>query len=603
MERIARLKRDIAHLPMQAGVYQYFDKDGTIIYVGKAKQLKKRVAQYFTAMDKQVGKLRMLVKRIERFEYIVVASEMDALLLENNLIKKYKPRYNVLLKDDKSFPWICVKKEPFPRVFSTRQVVDDGSTYYGPYASVRMMRAILELIESLYPIRNCKYNLSDKNIEEAKFRVCLNYHINKCLAPCVGKQTAEDYAQNIEDIHHILKGNIAELIKTLKSKMMAFAEQLAFEKARMLKERIDLLSQYRSKSLVVNPKIKDVDVCSYIEDESSAYVNYMKVLNGAIVQTHTIEIKKRLQESPEELLQIGIGEMSVRFGLYAPELIVPFAIDLEKADTRIFTPKIGDKRQLLELSERNVRYYLMDKQKKKTLVDPERHSKRILGQLQKDLRMEVLPRHIECFDNSNFQGAYPVAAMVMFKNGKPYKKGYRHFNIKTVVGPDDFGSMEEIIYRRYKRLLEEKAPLPQLIIIDGGKGQLSAALKSLEALGLRSKITVIGIAKKLEEIYFPSDSLPIYIDKRSESLKIIQHARNEAHRFGITHHRQQRDKNTLKTELTDIKGIGKILADKLLKAFGSVQKIKESHVDAISAVIGTAKAELIIEHFKTQINE
>lgn len=598
MSSLERIKQDISNLPQQPGVYQYYDKDDTIIYVGKAKNLRRRVAQYFTAIDKHQGKMRVLVKRIVRFTFVVVETEMDALLLENNLIKKYQPRYNVLLKDDKSFPWICVKKEPFPRVFSTRRLLNDGSTYYGPYASVRMMRAILELIENLYPIRNCKLNLSDKKIAEQNYRVCLNYHIKKCLGPCVGKQSAADYEQNIQEIHHILKGNIADLIKELKAKMMQFAEALAFEKARMLKERIDLLLQYRSKSLVVNPKIKDVDVCSYVEDEQAAYVNYMRVLNGAIVQTHTIEIKKRLQESPEELLQLGIGEVSSRFGLQAPELVVPFALPLEIPNRRVNVPKIGDKKHLLDLSERNARYYLADKNKKKSLIDPDRHSKRILETLQKDLRMQVLPTHIECFDNSNFQGAYPVAAMVMFKQGKPYKKGYRHYNIKTVVGPDDFSSMAEIIHRRYKRLLEEEAPLPQLIIIDGGKGQLSAALKSLEALGLRSKISIIGIAKRLEEIFFPGDSIPIYIDKRSESLKLIQHARNEAHRFGITHHRHQRDKDTLKTELTAIKGIGQKLSQKLLQAFGSVEGVKNSQPAALIQLVGPAKAKLIRQYFE-----
>ncbi len=591
------IKKQIRTLPKQPGVYQYYDKDGVIIYVGKAKNLKNRVSSYFTAIDKQSGKLRVLVKKIANLEYIVVETELDALLLENNLIKKYRPRYNILLKDDKTFPWICIKKESFPRVFSTRLVKDDGSKYFGPYASVRMMKTILELVKQLYPIRSCNHHLSDKNIQDGKFKLCLDFHIGKCLGPCVGKQSAEDYDENINEVVRILKGNISSLIQELKSKMMAFAEDMQFEKAQMLKERLEILSNYRSKSMVVNPKLNNIDVCSFVEDDESAYINYLKVIDGAIIQTHTIELKKKLDEDAVQLLQMGLAEMQLRFGLDSKELLIPFEIDLEFKNTIITIPKIGDKKHLLDLSERNAKYYKLEKNKKKDLIDPERHSKRIMTTMQKDLRMNEMPRHIECFDNSNLQGSYPVAAMVMFKNTKPYKKGYRHYNIKTVEGPDDYASMTEVIYRRYKRLLDEKEELPQLIVVDGGKGQLSAAVTSLDKLGLRGKITIIGIAKRLEEIYFPGDSLPLYIDKKSESLKIIQYLRDEAHRFGITHHRSKRDKDTLKTELTEIKGIGPQTSELLLKKFISVKKIKELDLKTLESTIGLSKAQIVFQFF------
>ena len=592
------IKSQIKLLPNKPGVYQYFDKDDVIIYVGKAKNLKNRVSSYFTAIDKQSGKLKILVKKIVKLHYIVVETELDALLLENNLIKKYQPRYNILLKDDKTFPWICIKNERFPRIFSTRIVRNDGSQYFGPYASIRMMKTILELVKQLYPIRTCKHHLSEKNIASRKFKVCLDYHIDKCLGPCVGKQSIEDYQSDIDDIKGILKGNISNLIKELKRKMMHYAEEMQFEKAQMLKDRLDILQNYRSKSLVVNPNMQDVDVCSFMEDEEAAYINFLRVIDGAIVQTHTVELRKKMEEGPVQLLQMGLAEMQQRFGFYAKELLLPFEIDLELKGVTITIPKIGDKKHLLELSERNAKYYKIEKHKKKDLIDPERHSKRILAKMQSDLRMIVQPKQIECFDNSNFQGAYPVAAMVMFKNAKPYKKGYRHYNIRTVVGADDFASMAEVVYRRYKRLLDGKADLPQLIIVDGGKGQLSAAVESLERLNLRGKITIIGVAKKLEEIYFPGDSLPLYIDKKSETLKIIQHLRDEAHRFGITHHRNKRDKGTLKTELTDIKGIGPKIAETLLKEFISVKKIKVQDLKTLEKVIGVAKGALVFGYFR-----
>ncbi|MCK5777102.1 MAG: excinuclease ABC subunit C, partial [Bacteroidales bacterium] len=448
------------------------------------------------------------------------------------------------------------------------------------------------------PIRSCKHHLSEKNITSRKFKVCLDYHIDKCLAPCIGKQRLEDYQSDIEDIKGILKGNISNLIKELKRKMMRYAEEMQFEKAQLLKERLAILQNYRSKSLVVNPNMQDVDVCSFIEDEEAAYINFLRVIDGAIVQTHTVELRKKMAEMPVQLLQMGLAEMQQRFGFYAKELLLPFEIDLELKGVTITVPKIGDKKHLLDLSERNAKYYKIEKHKKKDLIDPERHSKRILAKMQKDLRMIEQPKQIECFDNSNFQGSYPVAAMVMFKNAKPYKKGYRHYNIKTVVGADDFASMAEVVYRRYKRLLDEKAELPQLIIVDGGKGQLNAAVESLDTLNLRGKITIIGVAKKLEEIYFPGDSLPLYIDKKSETLKIIQHLRDEAHRFGITHHRNKRDKGTLKTELTNIKGIGPKIAEILLKEFKSVKKIKEQDLKSLQGIIGMAKGTLVFEYFQ-----
>ncbi|MCD6180279.1 MAG: excinuclease ABC subunit C [Bacteroidales bacterium] len=597
---IDQLHLQIRSLPQSPGVYQYFDTEDKIIYVGKAKNLKKRVASYFNKEKSASGKLRVLVSKIVRIEFMVVDTELDALLLENNLIKKYQPRYNILLKDDKTFPWICIKNEPFPRIFSTRNIIKDGSEYFGPYASVKMMNTVLYLVHQLYPIRSCKLQLTKQNIAAKKFKVCLDYHIGKCLAPCVGKQSETEYMESIQEIRNIIKGDIVSLISNLKGRMMSYAKEMEFEKAQLLKDRIDLLTSYRSKSLVVNPKIHNVDVFSFIIEDDKAFVNFLKIINGAIVQTHTIELKKRLEETNIQLLELAMAELYSRFGSNAKEIILPFKIDLSFPDSKITIPKKGDKKQLLDLSTRNAHFYQLERQKRKDLVDPNRHSKRILEQLQHDLHMKVIPEHIECFDNSNFQGDYPVAAMVMFKNAKPYKKGYRHYNIKTVEGPDDFHSMEEVIYRRYKHLLDEKKPLPQLIVVDGGKGQLSASVRSLEKLNLRGKISIIGIAKKLEEIYFPNDSLPLYINKKSESLKLIQNLRDEAHRFGITHHRNKRDKGTLKTELTDIKGIGKLTAELLLREFGSVLKIKKLEKEAIANTIGQAKAEIVFKYFKNK---
>lgn len=586
----------IKTLPSNPGIYQFFNKDGKVIYVGKAKNLKKRVSSYFG--KEQFGKVRVLVGKITDIKHIVVDTELDALLLENNLIKKYQPRYNVMLKDDKTFPWICVKNEPFPRVFSTRHVLKDGSTYFGPYASVKMMNTLLDLIRNLYQLRTCRLNLKKENIDRKKFKVCLEYHLGNCKGPCEGLQTEEDYDNTISEIKEILKGNIHSVIRQLKELMTKYADALEFEKAQVVKEKIEILEKYQSKSVVVNPKIENADVFSILSDDNSGYVNYFRVVNGAIVQSHTVELKKKLDETDEELIALAIVDLRERFASNSPEIIIPLKIDLELPGTRITIPRIGDKKHLLELSERNAKYYKLEKEKQLELVDPERHTNRIMGRMMKDLRMKVEPRHIECFDNSNIQGDHPVAAMVCFKNGKPSKKEYRHFNIKTVEGPNDFASMEEVIFRRYKRLLDENKPLPQLIVVDGGKGQLSAALKSLEKLGLRGKIAIIGIAKRLEEIYYPGDSLPLYLDKKSETLKIIQHLRDEAHRFGITHHRNKRSKEAVKSVLTEIDGIGYSYAQKLLWKFKSVNKIKAASLEELQESIGKSKGKIVYDYFK-----
>lgn len=600
MQKPEHIQNLLRTLPDSPGVYQYYDETGKIIYVGKAKSLKKRVASYFNKDQYENGKTQVLVKKIADIKYIIVNTEIDALLLENNLIKKYQPRYNVMLKDDKTYPWICIKNERFPRVFSTRNVIRDGSLYFGPYASVRVMNMVLDLIRQLFNLRNCNYQLTEENIKAGKFKVCLEYHIGNCAAPCVGKESEEDYNQTIAAIKDIVKGNASSVSKYLRDIMHEQIARLQYEKAQLTKEKIDLLEKFQSKSTVVNPSITNVDVYSIITDERSGYVNFLKIMNGAIIQSHTLELKKKLEETPEELLTLAIIELRERFESNAKEILVPFEIDLQLPEASFFVPQRGDKKQLLELSERNVDYFRKDKLKQESLVDPERHTKRILEQMKKDLHLTEEPRHIECFDNSNFQGAYPVAAMTVFKDVKPSKKDYRHFNIKTVEGPDDFASMEEIIYRRYKRVLEENASLPQLIVIDGGKGQLSSALESLEKLGLRGKVGIIGIAKKLEEIYFPGDSIPMYLDKRSETLKIIQQIRDEAHRFGITHHRKRRDKGTLKTELTEIKGVSDTTANKLLSHFKSVKRVKEAREDELTAIVGQAKAKLIIEFYKAK---
>ncbi|MFT4525361.1 MAG: excinuclease ABC subunit C [Bacteroidia bacterium] len=592
-----KIKRILKTIPDDSGVYQYYDSEGKLIYVGKAKNLKKRVSSYFTKDRYDSRKTALLVKKIEDIKFVVVETEMDALLLENNLIKEHQPHYNVLLKDDKTFPWICIKKERFPRIFSTRTVVRDGSQYFGPYTSVKMLNTLLELIRQLYPLRNCNYNLSQENIEGEKFKTCLEFQIGNCLGPCVGLQEEAEYNESIVQIKKIIKGNISEVKNHLKAAMQEFADNMEFEKAQVVKEKMDQLENYQSRSTVVSPVVNNADVFSIISDIKTAYVNYLRVVEGAIVQAYTMELRKKLDEPDEELMALAIVELRDRMRSDAKELILPFKPQIELDGVKITVPQRGDRSQLLKLSTRNAIMFKRDKEKQVEIIDPDRHANRIMAQMKEDLRMKEEPRHIECFDNSNMQGTNPVAAMVCFKNGKPAKKEYRNYNIKTVVGPDDFASMEEVIFRRYRRLLEEKAPLPQLIIVDGGKGQLSSAVKSLDKLELRGKITIIGIAKRLEEIFFPGDSVPLYIDKRSESLKVIQFARNEAHRFGITHHRNRRAKDTIKSELTEIKGISHKSAQQLLWKFKSVKRVKEATETELAEEIGKAKAKIVFVYY------
>ncbi|WP_268225237.1 excinuclease ABC subunit UvrC [Sinomicrobium oceani] len=582
-------------LPDSPGVYQFYDKDGKILYVGKAKNLKKRVSSYFNKQHDN-GKTRVLVRKIEDIKHIVVPTETDALLLENNLIKKYQPRYNVLLKDDKSYPWLCIKKERFPRIFSTRRVIRDGSEYFGPYTNIRTIRTLLELIKGLYPLRTCNYDLSKPKVDAGKYKVCLEYHLGNCKGPCEGLQTEEEYNTQIRAIREILKGNFKDSLHTFRERMKAYAEDMQFEEAQKIKEKLEVLENYQAKSTIVNPKISNVDVFSIVSDDSYGYVNFLQLSYGAIIRAHTIEMKKKLEESDEELLELAITELRQRFHSRSREIYVPFPVEVSP-EVKVTVPKLGDKKRLLELSERNARFYRQERFKQTKITDPDRHVNRIMTQMKQDLRLKQEPRHIECFDNSNIQGTNPVAACVVFKDGKPSKKDYRHFNIKTVEGPDDFASMEEVVFRRYKRLVEEGQSLPQLIVIDGGKGQLSSALKSLDILGLRGKIAIIGIAKRLEEIYYPGDSVPLYLDKKSETLKIIQHLRNEAHRFGITFHRNKRSNAALDTELTNIEGVGDKTAEELLKEFRSVKRIKEAELGDISKVIGQAKARKIYDYF------
>ncbi|PRZ26377.1 excinuclease ABC subunit UvrC [Flavobacterium granuli] len=591
------LELQIQTLPDGPGVYQYYDKQGKILYVGKAKNLKKRVSSYFNKIH-DTAKTNVLVKKIVTIKHIVVPTETDALLLENNLIKTLQPRYNVLLRDDKSYPWLCIKKEPFSRIFATRRMVKDGSEYFGPYTSFKTVNTILELIKELYPLRTCNYDLSESNIESGKFRVCLEYHIGNCKGPCEGYETLEHYQKQVDAIREILKGNFKESMKDFKRVMMELAQNMHFEEAQKIKEKIEVLENYQSRSTIVNPKITNVDVFSIVSDESAAYVNFLQISHGSIIRSHTMEIKKKLEETDEELLELAIIELRERFQLLSKEVIVPFSVDLGEK-IKVTVPQLGDKKQILDLSIRNAKFYRIEQLKQLQIVDPDRHANRIMAQMQKDLRLHVEPRHIECFDNSNIQGTNPVAACVVFKDGKPSKKDYRHFNIKTVEGPDDFASMQEVVYRRYKRLLDEKEPLPQLIIIDGGKGQLSSALKSLDELGLRGKIAIIGIAKRLEELFYPGDSVPLYLDKKSETLKVIQQLRNEAHRFGITHHRDKRSKSALNSSIESIPGIGEKTMLTLIQHFKSVKRLKLATEKEISDVIGVSKAKKITDFYKT----
>lgn len=586
----------IQTLPDNPGVYQYYDKDGKILYVGKAKNLRKRVASYFNKVH-DTAKTNVLVKKIVSIKHIVVPTETDALLLENNLIKSLQPRYNILLKDDKTYPWICIKKEAFPRIFPTRKMVKDGSEYFGPYTSFKTVNTLLELIKELYPLRTCTYDLSPHNIQSHKYKVCLEYHIGNCKGACEGQESATQYQEYISAVREILKGNFKESLKDFKQHMLQLAANLQFEEAQKIKEKIEVLENYQAKSTIINPKIASLDVFSIVSDESMAYVNFLQVAHGAIVRSHTLDIKKKLQESDKHLLSLAVVELRERFSLNAKEVILPFPINLGE-NIKVTVPQLGDKKQILDLSLRNAKYYRIEQLKQIKITDPDRHTNRLMAQMQKDLRLAVPPTHIECFDNSNIQGTNPVAACVVFKDGKPSKKDYRHFNIKTVDGPNDFASMEEVVYRRYKRLLEEKQPLPQLIIIDGGKGQLSSALKSLDALQLRGKIAIIGIAKRLEELFYPEDPIPLYLDKKSETLKTIQHLRNEAHRFGITFHRNQRSKNAIQSSLENITGIGEKTQNTLLQHFKSAKRVQEATPDQLAAVVGKAKAQKIIAYYK-----
>ncbi|WP_188370346.1 excinuclease ABC subunit UvrC [Muriicola marianensis] len=582
-------------LPGSPGVYQFFDKDGKMLYVGKAKNLKKRVTSYFTKTHEN-GKTRVMVKKIRNIKHIVVPTESDALLLENNLIKKYQPRYNVLLKDDKSYPWICIKNERFPRIFPTRKLIRDGSEYFGPYTSMKTVKTLLDLIRSVYPLRTCNYDLSEEKITAGKYKVCLEYHMGNCKGPCEGLQQEEEYRQQIDDIREIIKGNFKSSLHYFRKEMKSLAADMQFEAAQQIKNKIEVLENYQAKSTIVNPKINNVDVFSIISDEAYAYINFLQLSHGSIIRSHTMEIKKKLQETDKDLLQLAIVEIRNRFQSQSRELYLPFPLALPD-DLKVTVPKLGDKKKILDLSERNARFFRQERFKQVKITDPDRHVNRIMAQMKKDLRLPEEPRHIECFDNSNIQGSNPVAACVVFRDGKPAKKEYRHFNIRTVEGPDDFASMEEVVFRRYRRLLEEGSSLPQLIVIDGGKGQLSSALKSLEALNLRGKIAIIGIAKRLEEIYFPGDPVPLYLDKKSETLRIIQQLRNEAHRFGITFHRDKRSKNAIHSVLEDIQGIGDKTAEQVLKKFKSVKRVKEASLEDLSEVVGYAKAKKIYENF------
>ncbi len=587
-----RLKNIVSAIPENPGVYRFYDKDGSLVYVGKAKNLRKRVQSYF---NKSVtGKTKVMMGKVMDIQHTVVETESEALLLENNLIKQYQPRYNVLLKDDKTFPWICVKEEPFPRVFMTRNVIRDGSVYYGPYTSVVMVKTLLSLIKQLYPLRTCSYNLSKDKIESGRYKVCLEYHLGNCLGPCEGYQSEADYNESVGQVKEILKGNIHTVTRYLKNLMKEYAGELQFEQAQAIKEKLEILQKYRSRSTVVNPRIRDVDVFGMESAGDGVFVNYLKIIHGAVIQTHTIELRKRIEESNDELMALAITELRDRHSSLAKEIVIGKTPEIRIEDVKYTIPRKGDKKRLLELSERNARVYKLNRLKTKSKT-PDDRIRENLERMKQDLHLPSLPVHIECFDNSNIQGSDPVAACVVFRNARPLKKEYRHYNIKTVKGPDDFASMEEVVFRRYRRLLDEDADLPDLIIIDGGKGQLNAAIKSLENLGLRGKIPVIGIAKRLEEIYFPGDSVPLYIDKNSISLKIIQNLRNEAHRFGIGFHRDKRSKTMIKSSLDEIPGIGPKTRDLLVKHFGSYEKIISASKEELENLIGRSKTSKILE--------
>ncbi len=595
------LELQLKTLPSEPGVYRYYDKNDQLLYVGKAKQLNKRVLSYFN--KNLLGyRTRIMVSKIHRLETTVVNSEYDALLLENNLIKEHQPFYNVMLKDDKTYPWICIKNEDFPRIFLTRTKIKDGSEYFGPYAKVRPARILLDTIKNLYKIRTCNLNLAPEKIADGKYKVCLEYHIKNCNGPCEDLESKEDYDEKVEAIRGIIKGDFRFAKKYLEDRMYRFAANLEFEKAQMLKQNIESLEDYQVKHTVVNPSIDDVDVFGMTSDETAAYINYFKIRNGSIVQSFTTEIKKVLEETDEDILEEAIIEIRQKFLSESREILIPFHLGIEIPNVKLIVPKVGDKKRIVELSEKNAKEYRLEKLKQVQIVDPERHTNRIMAEMQKLLHMPVEPRHIEGFDNSNIQGTNPVSACVVFKDGKPSKADYRIFHPKTVEGPNDFATMEEVIYRRYRRLLDEGEPLPQLILIDGGKGQLSSAVKSLKLLGLYGKITIIGIAKRLEEIYFPEDSIPLYIDKKAETLKILQRVRDESHRFGVKHHRTRRKNSTIKSELEEIQGVGPKSIELLLSKLKSVKRIKESDLATLEEILGKSKAKIVWEFFNSSEN-
>ena len=592
------LELQLKTLPSEPGVYRYYDKNDNLLYVGKAKHLNKRVLSYFNK-NQNGYRTRIMVSKIHRLETTVVNSEYDALLLENNLIKAHQPFYNVMLKDDKTYPWICIKNEDFPRIFLTRTKIKDGSEYFGPYAKVKPARVLLDTIKNLYKIRSCNLNLAPSKIAEGKYRVCLEYHIKNCNGPCEDLESKEDYDEKVEAIRGIIKGDFRFAKKYLEERMFRFASNLEFEKAQMIKNNIESLENYQEKHTVVNPSIDDVDVFGMTSDETAAYINYFKIRNGSIVQSFTTEIKKVLEETDEDMLEEALVEIRQKFDSTSKEILIPFHLGLEIPNVKLIVPKVGDKKRIVELSEKNAKEYRLEKLKQVQIIDPERHTNRIMAEMQKLLHMPVEPRHIEGFDNSNIQGTNPVSACVVFKDGKPSKADYRIFHPKTVVGPDDFKTMEEVIYRRYRRLLDEGDDLPQLILIDGGKGQLSSAVKSLKLLGLYGKITIVGIAKRLEEIYFPEDSIPLYIDKKAETLKILQRVRDEAHRFGVKHHRARRTNSTIKSELEQIPGVGPKSIEMLLTKLKSVKRIKEADIVTLEEILGKVKAKVVWEFFNS----
>lgn len=590
------LELQLKTLPSEPGVYRYYDKNEQLLYVGKAKNLKKRVLSYF---NKNLSgyRIKIMVSKIQRLETTIVNSEYDALLLENNLIKEHQPFYNVMLKDDKTYPWICIKNEDFPRIFLTRNVIKDGSEYYGPYAKVRPAKILLDTIKHIYKLRTCNLNLSPAKIADGKYKVCLEYHIKNCEGPCEDLESKEEYDEKIDAIRGIIKGDFRKAKDYLVNQMMKHASNLQFEEAQIIKERLDILEDYQAKNTVVNPNIDDVDVFGMTSDETAAYVNFFKIRNGNIIQSFTTEIKKILEETDEDIMEEALIEIRQKFGSDSKEVLLPFHLSVEIPNVKLIVPKVGDKKRIVELSEKNAKEYRLEKLKQVQIVDPERHTNRIMAEMQKLLRMPVEPRHIEGFDNSNIQGTNPVSACVVFKDGKPSKADYRIFHPKTVEGPNDFATMEEVIYRRYKRMLDEGESLPQLILIDGGKGQLSSAVKSLRLLGLYGKITIVGIAKRLEEIFFPEDPIPLYLDKKSETLKILQRVRDEAHRFGVRHHRTRRKNSTIKSELEEIPGVGEKTIELLLSKLKSVKRIKEANQETLEEILGKSKAKVIWEFF------